>query len=82
MLFDWSSILPADKLSVVVTHGVLSLPKQLFNAWRVRQFIDRDREDAHLIDAPSSIYADEVPDHGIHAGRKTCSAPVLGPAAI
>lgn len=71
---------------------MLGYSEQSFSEWRVRTVTDRDRGDAHLINAaivihardPASAYmviADELPDHGITAGKdrvhRLCSAQRL-----
>jgi putative transposase len=81
--------LAAGGIPVAVTCRVLGFSTQAFYAWRAKPVTDRDRADAHLINAAIDIHhddpafgyrfiADELPARGITAGEnrvaRLCSA--------
>jgi putative transposase len=72
--------LAADGVPVAVTCRVLGFCAQAFYAWRKNPFSQRDRDDAHLINAAIDIHRDdpafgyrfiagELPARGITAGE-------------
>jgi putative transposase len=82
-------VLAAGGFPVAVTCRVLGFSTQAFYAWRAKPVTDRDRADAHLINAAIDIHhddpafgyrfiADELPARGITAGEnrvaRLCSA--------
>lgn len=81
--------LAADGIPVAVTCRVLGFSKQAFYKWKANPVSDRDRSDAHLINAALDIHrddpafgyrfiADELPAQGIRAGenrvQRLCSS--------
>jgi transposase InsO family protein len=81
--------LAADGIPVAVTCRVLGFSKQAFYKWKANPVSDRDRGDAHLINAALDIHrddpafgyrfiADELPAQGIRAGenrvQRLCSS--------
>lgn len=81
--------LAADGIPVAVTCRVLGFSKQAFYKWKANPVSDRDRADAHLINAALDIHrddpafgyrfiADELPAQGIRAGenrvQRLCSS--------
>jgi len=81
--------LAAGGIPVAVTCRVLGFSTQAFYAWRAKPVTDRDRADAHLINAAIDIHhddpafgyrfiAEELPARGITAGEnrvaRLCSA--------
>ncbi|WP_298591851.1 IS3 family transposase [uncultured Kocuria sp.] len=92
MMFPLVLDLAADGIPVAVTCRILGFSKQAFYQWKANPVTDRDWDDAHLVDAAMAIHADdpafgyrfiadELPDHGIHAGenrvQRLCSAQRL-----
>jgi putative transposase len=80
MMFPLVRDLAADKIPVAVTCRVLGFSKQAFYKWRAKPVTNRDRDDAHLINAAIDIHhddpefgyrfiADELASMGIAAGR-------------
>jgi len=72
--------LAADGIPVAVTCRVLGFSKQAFYAWKKSPVSNRDRDEAHLINAALDIHADdpafgyrfiadELPAHGVRAGE-------------
>jgi putative transposase len=83
--------LAADGIPVAVTCRVLGFSKRAFYAWRKRPVRNRDRDEAHLINAALDIHADdpafgyrfiadELQARGIIAGGEQGGTVVL-PAA-
>jgi putative transposase len=78
--------LAAGGIPVAVTCRVLGFSTQAFYAWRAKPVTDRDRADAHLINAAIDIHhddpafgyrfiADELPARGITAGENRVARP-------
>jgi hypothetical protein len=76
--------LAADGIPVAVTCRVLGFSKQAFYKWKANPVSDRDRGDAHLINAALDIHrddpafgyrfiADELPAQASGPGRTGCS---------
>jgi putative transposase len=72
--------LAADGIPVAVACRVLGFSKQAFYKWKANPISDRDRADAHLINAALDIHrddpafgyrfiADELEDQGFSAGE-------------
>jgi putative transposase len=80
MMYPLVLDLAADNIPVAVTCRVLGFSKQAFYQWRADPVTQRDWDDAHLINAATTIHhddpefgyrfiADELPDRGITASR-------------
>ncbi len=81
MMYPLVLDLADDKIPVAVTCRVLGFSKQAFYKWRANPVTQREWDDAHLVHAARDIHhddpefgyrfiADELPAHGIRAGRK------------
>jgi transposase InsO family protein len=75
--------LAADGIPVVVTCGVLGFSPQAFYKWRARPVCDRDRQDAHLVNAIVDVHADDpefgyrlVADELERLGHRSCERRV------
>src|SRR6185437_825341 len=80
MMYPLVLDLAADGVPVAVTCRVLGFSKQAFYAWKKSPVSNRDRDEAHLINAALDIHADdpafgyrfiadELPARGISAGE-------------
>jgi putative transposase len=63
MMYPLVRDLAADKIPVAVTCRVLGFSKQAYYKWRANPITDRDRSDAHLINAAIDIHHDD-PTYG------------------
>jgi hypothetical protein len=63
MMFPLVIDLAADRIPVAVTCRVLGFSKQAFYRWKADPVSQRDRDDAHLINAALDIHHDD-PEFG------------------
>jgi len=59
MMYPLVQELAADGIPVVVTCRVLGFTPQAFHKWRANPLSDRDRADAHLINAAHDVHRDD-----------------------
>jgi putative transposase len=88
MIYPLVRELAAENIPVAVTCRVLGFTKQAFDKWAANPVNQRDRDDAHLINAAYDIYADDpafgdrfIPDElherGLKVGEKPGRTAVL-----